>query len=125
MQNDCAAILDDLLSRWHSYCKHYSAVPVSGSDPMFRQAVSPKGWDSTSDIAEDTVNAAQMKAIDFHVDQMKDPHKAAIYVYARNCYTGRNVWLSPRLPQDLIERTAIVQEAKTTLTRRLMAAGVI
>ena len=125
MHNDSQAILDDLLSRWHHHCKHFSPVPVGGADPMFRNAVSPKGWDSTADIADDTVNHAQMKALDFHVSEMQDPHRAAIHVLARNCYTGRSVWLSPRLPADREERAVIVMEARNILTRRLMAAGVI
>jgi len=125
MRNDSNVILDDILSRWHHHCKHYSPVPIAGADPMFRNAVSPKGWDSTADIADDTVNAAQMKAVDFHVSEMRDPHKAAIYILARNCYTGREVWFSPRLPADKEERRVIVLEARNELCRRLMAAGML
>lgn len=125
MHNDSNVILDDILSRWHHHCKHFSPVPVSGADPMFRNAVSPKGWDSTADIADDTVNSAQMKAVDFHVSEMQDPHRAAIHVLARNCYTGRSVWISPRLPVDREERAVVVMEARIILTRRLMAAGMM
>ena len=123
MHNDSNAILDDLLARWHHHCKHYSPVPVAGCDPMFRNAVSPKGWDSTADIADDTVNSAQMKAVDFHVGEMKEPYRAAIYITARNCYTGHNVWLSPRLPADRDEREIVILEARNIITRKLMAAG--
>lgn len=123
MHNDSNAILDDLLARWHHHCKNYSPVPVAGCDPMFRNAVSPKGWDSTADIADDTVNSAQMKAVDFHVGEMKEPYRAAIYITARNCYTGHNVWLSPRLPADREEREIVILEARNIITRKLMAAG--
>jgi len=123
MHNDSDAILDDLLARWHHHCKTYSLVPVAGCDPMFRNAVSPKGWDSTADIADDTVNSAQMKAIDFHVGEMKEPYRAAIYITARNCYTGRSVWISPRLPADKEERDIVILEARNIITRKLMAAG--
>jgi hypothetical protein len=125
MRNDVNVILDDILSRWHFHCKHYSPVPIAGADPMFRNAVSPKGWDSTADIADDTVNTAQMKAVDFQVGEMKDPHRAAIHVLARNCYTGHAVWISPRLPADKETRVVIVLEARNMLTRKLMAAGVM
>jgi hypothetical protein len=125
MRNDSNVILDDILSRWHFHCKHYSPVPVNGADPMFRNAVSPKGWDSTADIADDTVNTAQMKAVDFHVGEMQDPYRAAIHVLARNCYTGRSVWISPRLPADREERAVVVMQARIILTRRLMAAGMM
>lgn len=125
MHNDSKAILDDILSRWHHHCKTYRVVGQSGADPMFRNAVSPKGWDSTADIADDSVNRAQMKAVDFHVGEMEDPYKAAIYVTARNCYTGRSVWLSPRLPTDPAARAVIIMDARMMLERRLIAGGVM
>lgn len=125
MHNDSAAILDDLLSRYHHWAKGFIPVPVCGADPMFRNAKSGKGWDSTSDVIEDELNGKTMQAIDFHIGEIADPHRAALYVLARNCYTGRNVWMSPRLPKDPIERGVVVAEARSRLTRRLMAAGVM
>lgn len=125
MHNDSAAILDDLLSRWHNHCRGYLPVPTCGADPMFRNAKSGKGWDSTSDVIEDEINGKMFRAIDFQVGEMADPFRSAIYVQARNLYTGRNVWLSPRLPKDAIERAAVVAEARSMLVRRLVSAGVM
>lgn len=125
MHNDSKAILDDILSRWHHHCKTYQVVRQSGADPMFRNAKSPNHWDSTADIADDSGNSAQMKAVDFAVSEMQDPHRAAIYVNARNCYTGRSVWLSPRLPTDPAARALVIGEARSMLMRRLIAAGVM
>ncbi|AMM23179.1 hypothetical protein [Variovorax sp. PAMC 28711] len=125
MKNDSAAILDDLLSRWHSWARSYSPVPVCGADPMFRNAKSGKGWDSTSDVIEDDLQGKMMEAVDFQVSEMRDPHRSALYVLARNLSTGRSVWLSPRLPRDPLERGVIVQEARNHLIRRLMSAGVM
>lgn len=125
MHNDSHAILDDLLSRWHSWARGYMPVPTCGADPMFRNAKSGKGWDSTSDVIEDEINGKMMKAIDFHVSEIPDPHRSAIYALARNLSTGRNVWVSPRLPRDQFERAEIVGQARTILTRRLMSAGVM
>jgi hypothetical protein len=90
---------------------------------MFRSAKSSRHWDTFADIADDAVNTAQMKAVDFHVGEMKDPYRAAIYITARNCYTGHNVWLSPRLPADREEREIVILEARNIITRKLMAAG--
>jgi hypothetical protein len=123
MHNDSNAILDDLLARWHHHCKSYSPVPVAGCDPMFRGAKSSRHWDSFADIADDAVNTAQMKAIDFHVGEMQEPYRAAIYITARNCYTGHGVWLSPRLPADKEEREIVILEARNIITRKLMSAG--
>lgn len=125
MHNDSDAILDDLLARWHHHCKSYSPIPVRGADPMFRNAKSGKGWDTTSEVIEDEINGKMMKAIDFQVGEMAEPHRTAIYILARNCYTGRNVWLSNRLPQEPAVLAIVVREARNMLTRRLMAAGVM
>lgn len=133
MVNDSDAILDDLLSRWHHWSRE---KPLNGvdrlDDPAFRDVQNRSGWDSADDIVDAQLNAVTMRAIDFHVSGdgrgqggMPDPYRAAIYILARNCYTGAKVWLSPRLPKDPQERGVIIQEARNMLTRRLMAAGVM
>ena len=125
MRNDSKAILDDILSRWHSWARGYRPVTTRGADPMFREARSSKQWDSMDDVIDEEITAKIMKAVDFQVSEMQDPHRSAIYVLARNCYTGRSVWISPRLPANVEERAVIVLEARNLLTRRLMSAGVI
>lgn len=125
MQDDSKAILDDILSRWHSWAKGYSPVPVCGADPMFRNNKSPNQWDTVDEVIDEQITSKIMQAVDFQVGEMKDPYRSSIYILARNCATGRNVWLSPRLPKELMARTAIVQEARSQLTRRLMNVGVM
>lgn len=125
MMNDSDAILDDLLARYHAWAKAFSPVPVKSADPMFRNVKSGKSWDSTSEVIEDELNGKTMEAVDFHIGEIPDPHRAALYILARNCYTGRNVWISPRLPPDPMERGIVILEARTKLTRRLMNAGVM
>ena len=125
MQNDAHVILEDLLARWHHWAKGYIPVPTCGADPMFRNAKSPHGYESAADVTDAAVEQTQMKALDFHVSEMKDPHRSAIYIHARNCYTGRSVWLSPRLPQDPMERARILGEAKAILVGKLLSAGVM
>lgn len=125
MINDSHTILDDLLVRWHAWGKNYRANHQTSTDPVFRNAKSGRGWDSTDEIIEDELMGSTMEAIDFHVSEMQDPHRTAIYFLARNLYTGRSVWLSKRLPEDPMERGVIVAEARNQLTRRLMNAGVM
>ena len=125
MQNDSHVILDDLLSRWHHWAKAYIPVPTCGADPMFRNAKSPHSSHSADEVTDAKVESDRMKALDFHVSEMKDPHRSAIYMHARNCYTGRNVWLSPRLPKDPLERAALLGEAKSILIGKLLSAGVM
>jgi hypothetical protein len=125
MMNDSQAILDDLLSRWHSHCRAYRANQQVPRDPMFRNTKSGRSWDSTDEIIEDEIHGSMMEAIDFQVSEMKDPYRAAIYALARNLSTGRSVWLSPRLPTNPLERATVVAEARNQITRRLMAVGVM
>lgn len=130
MHNDSGAILDDILSRWHSWARGFKVVPTCGADPMFRNAKSGKSWDSTEDIVDDEIEGKTMEAVDFHVGEMPDDPgrgalRSAIYVHARNCYTGRSVWLHPRLPKDPIERGEVLRRAKSDLLGRLSRAGVI
>lgn len=125
VHNDSHQILSDLLSRWHNWGRNYKANQQTPRDPIFRDAKSSRGWDSTDEIIEDELMGSTMEAIDFQVSEMKDPHRSAIYVLARNLATGRSVWESPRLPKDALERGTIVAEARNMLTRRLMECGVM
>ena len=131
--NDSSAILDDLLSRWHHWMKE---KPLNGvdrlDDPAFRDTQSRSGWDSSDDIVDAQLLAHTMACIDFQVSGdgrgqggMEEPYRAAIYILARNCYTGHKVWMSPRLPQDPQERGVVIMEARNILTRRLISAGVM
>lgn len=133
MHNDSDAILDDLLSRWHHWMK---GKPVNGvdrmDDPAFRDVECRSGWDSTGDILDRQREAWQMAAVDFQVSGdsrgqggLPEPYRAAIYILARNCYTGNKVWISPRLPRDPLERGVVISEARNMLTLRLLKAGVM
>ena len=117
--------LEDILSRWHSWSRAYRANQQAPRDPIFRDAKSGRGWDTTDNIIEDEIHGSMMESIDFQVSEMKDPHRAAIYILARNLSTGRSVWMSPRLPKDPLERATIVAEARNQITSRLMRCGVM
>ena len=127
-QND---IVDGLLREWHQWQKGYSAVPVCGSDPMFRNAKSSgRHWDSTADVLDTELHGSTMETIDCQVQELPDvpqikPYRSAIYAIARNLHAGCNVWLSPRLPQDSEQRAVVIMEARNMLVRRLMNSGVM
>ena len=133
MQNDSAAILDDLLSRWH-WAGTKSRINGTDrlADPTFNAHRSYRGWDDDREILDNELDAHTIETIDFVVSGdrkgqggMPEPYRSAIYILARNCYTGRNVWFNPRLPKDPLERGQIVTDARLMLTKRLMAAGVL
>lgn len=124
MRDESDAILDDLLSRWHGFCRGYQPGEHS-ANPMFKDSLRGKGEQTIEAIAEDQLWAGVFKAMDFHVSQMEEPFRTAIYLNARNCYTGRSVWQSPRLPTDVIERAEIVAKARSQIRTRLQLAGVM
>ena len=125
MRDETKAILDDLLGRWHFWAKSDKLTPQKVVCAMFSGMRSPRSWDSTDDILDSEVNNKIMKAVDFAVTELQDPHRTAIYINARNCHTGHSVWNSPRLPADPLERGAILTEARAMLLKRLISAGVV
>jgi hypothetical protein len=125
MRDDSKEILDEILAKWHEWEKGYSPLPKTGTNPVFRNAKSGRGWDTVDDIIDGEISSDIMKAVDFQVSEIAEPHRSAIYENARNCATGQTVWRSPRLPADQLERGVIVLEARNQLMRRLMAAGVL
>jgi len=133
MHNDSDNILDDLLSRWH-WAGLRSQINGTDrlADPTFNNHRSYRGWDDDREILDSELDAHTINTIDFVVSGdrkgqggMPDPYRSAIYILARNCYTGRNVWLNPRLPKDPMERGVIIADARAMITRRLMDAGVL
>jgi hypothetical protein len=126
MRNESDMILDDLLSRWHSWARGFQVCPEPGADPMFRNVKSGRrNWDSLDDIIESDLTSATMEAVDFEVGEMPEPGRSAIYANARNLASRHVVWSSPRLPSDPAERAILILEARTVLMRRLLRAGIM
>lgn len=121
-----AQTLDDLLTRWHSWQQRDTVgkgfnrrALVCGDYRASRQ------YDDQNGALDDSIESDIMRTVDFQVQQMKDPHRAAIYALARALAVGARVWTSPRLPQDRMERIACIAMARTLLTNRLRSAGVM
>lgn len=117
-------LLDDLISGWYRWAKSWSGVQSHGASAMFVDVKTSRQWDSENDVVDSTLHNTTMHAIDFHIGELDPVHRTAIQLQARNLVTGYNVWTSPRLPADPFERTTILIEARTTLLRRLIGAGV-
>lgn len=131
MKNDQNAILDDLLSRWHEWARGYR-LSAQAASPIGRNALRAKGEQTIDAISEDQWYDTTMAAIELavmgdkqHLGGMEEPWRTAICCDARNCYTGRSVWLSPRLPQDKEARDVVILEARVQLLGRLVRAGVV
>ena len=125
MLDDSAAILDDLLIRWHQTAFGRVGRGHDSKSAVFGQSQTSRQYDDVSGALDDDLDAARVRAVDFHVGEMADPHRSAIYANARALVHGCAVFSSPRLPQDREQRMAVVQEARQMLTRRLVAAGVL
>ncbi len=128
--DEMAVVLNDLLKHWHRWQTGYSPVPTCSADPMFRNVKSSKNWDSTRDVIQDELHGSTMETIEAQVAELPDepkvrPYRSAIYAIARNLHVGANVWSSPRLPVDPLERGIVVMEARNMLTKRLIQAGVL
>lgn len=125
MRDDTRYILDSLLADWHCWAKSYSATGTHSTAPMFNGLVPSRQWDSESDVIDTDLRHDQLKAVDFHISELEPTHRTAIGIHARNLVTGKSVWTSARLPENLEERTKILIAAKYALTKRLESAGVI
>lgn len=53
------------------------------------------------------------------------PYLTALQFQARNLYTGKQVWTSPRLPLDPMERGVLLMEARNILLKGLARAGIM
>lgn len=123
--NDSRYLLDDLLSNWHRWASGFSALGSHTVAPMFQGFSTSRQWDAVQDIVESEINGDQMAAVDFHINELEPIHRTAIGIQARNLVTGKNVWTSARLPQDIEERCLCLAAARNKLTASLVKAGIM
>lgn len=126
------AILDGLLSDWHAWSAGYSVLPTCGACAMFKDAKSPKHWETTADIDDAAIHKSTMDALDFAILGDKrgqggliEPYRAAVTTYARNLVVRVSVFNNPRLPKDPLERAAITGQGIQILSNKLKIAGVL
>lgn len=125
MRDETSQLLDDILGAWHQYCRSFQMVAEPKTSAMFNGIRSSRQWDSENEILEDCGHKDKMKAVDFHIGELCDVYRTALCINARNICTGKNVWMSARLPKDEKERALVLLEARTSLLIRLRNAGVI
>jgi hypothetical protein len=118
-------LLDEILSDWHRWVCGWSGVAAHGVCAMFVDVKSSKQWDSECDVTDSSLHNAQMKAVDFHVNELYPLHRTALQLQARNLATGFSVWKSARLPSDVAQRAVILADARNKLTTRLITAGIL
>ena len=124
MVNEIDNLLSHLLGSWHTWAKGYQHVGDINSSPMFRGSKPNKTRDDDDGI-DGALHSGTMETIDAQVMQMCDQHRTVLQIQARNLVTGLAVWRSPRLPEDVEERTVLLMEARNRLLRRLIDVGVV
>lgn len=126
MRNDADEILDDVLSRWHSWARHQSTeVGHARQSAGMGNYRASRQYDDTNGALDSDLEHMRCKQVDFEVRQIPQPHRTAIHIDARNLCTGVAVWGSPRLPTDPEERAILLIEARSMITKRLLASGVL
>ena len=126
MRNEADEILDDVLARWHSWAQGQGGTAGhskrSAGMEMYRPS---RQYDDANGCLDSDLEHMRCKQVDFDVRQMPQPHQTAVYVEARNLCTGRAVWGNPRLPSDPQERAVVMLEARSMVSKRLLASGVL
>ena len=119
--------LDDLLSRWHSWAnaQRSTGKGYGNKSLVVGDYQTSRQYDDTNGALDDALEATTMRAVDFAVRQMGEPHRTAIYVQARALCLGTHAFSSPRLPSDPEAKRHIVSAARDMLTARLIVAGVL
>jgi len=125
MHDDARYLLDDLLAEWHRWAKGWQDVSAPKTSAMFSAVKISRQWDSEDDVLDGSIHNAQMKAFDFHVNELQPLQRTALQINARNLVTGRSVWTSARLPQDIEARAIILRDARNDLMKRLVCAGIL
>lgn len=126
VKNDIDAIVDDLLSRWHSWRNGYTyGRGYRSTDATSRDAQSSYHYrDRDSGVVDAYIEGEIMKAVDRAVDCIAEPWHLVILIEARNLSSGFAVWSSVRLPPG--EELEIMRiEARSKLLNELQRQGCI
>lgn len=126
MTNEPEAILDDLLCRWAQWCR-----PVNVGRGYGRQALvcgqfrTSRQYDDANGALDEDLDHAMLRQVDYEISQIPQPENTALHAEGRRLRTGVDVFVSPRLPVDRMEREALRIRARVWLVKRLYAAGVM
>jgi hypothetical protein len=122
---DQNAILSDILAAWHAWAQgDRQSIGFANVSAGMGDWRCSRQHDFDNGAIDAEVDRSIHKTVDFHVREMADPYRAAIYMNAKNLSAGRNVFQSLRVPTG-IEGANILRTAREALTLKLVGAGVI
>ena len=125
MRNDIDNLLNDLLSSHHKWArrtrfgKGYPSESASCKD-----ARASRQYDDSNGALDSGLDDSRMEAFDAVLYRIEQPWLTALQVQARNLATGSNVWSSPRLPVDPLERSILTLEARNKILKELVKDGI-
>jgi len=112
------ALADALLEEWHAWSAAYRpALGVPGCSPSSRQAQSSKQFQSTAEIAEDSIRRTEMESVEWCVDAVALSFRQAIGIEMRNREARARVWRSPSAAsyEDALEEILPIMRRKGLL----------
>ncbi len=124
--DDTEEVINDLLSRWHTWASQF--VHVAGFNTCasaMQQFRASRQYDSENGALDQDVENRIMAAVDACIDRVEQPFRTALWINARNLVTGAAVWQSARLPADPLARAKVVTEARAKLADRLASRGML
>lgn len=125
MHSDIDNLLNDLLSSHHKWArrtkfgKGYPSESASCKD-----ARASRQYDDSNGALDSGLDDSRMEAFDAVLYRIEQPWLTALQVQARNLATGSNVWSSPRLPVDPLERSILTLEARNKILKELVKDGI-
>lgn len=118
--------LNDLLAGWHAWSAgHVMEMGYSRTCSTFRQARISRQYDDANGSLDAHVDAVLMEAVDAVMGEIDHPWHAALSIQARNLFTGKSVWVSPRLPVCRVERARVLSVARNKFAQGLERAGIL
>jgi len=125
MRNDVIdedLILNDLLSRWHTWASdERTALGYPTTAAGAAQYRCSRQYDDANGALDQDVENVIMSGVDGCINSVSQPWRNALYINARNLSTGSTVWRSPRLPADDLARALLVADARAMLVEHLHA----
>jgi hypothetical protein len=126
MRNDLQDVLSGLLADWHLWSRHTAdRAGLPGRAAGFGQARSNSQFDWENGLESDMVERRIMEGFDAAIHRVPQPWLTALAFEARNLAVRHQVWASPRLPADRIQREAMILEARERLLKELARDGVL
>lgn len=126
MQSDIQNILSGMLADWHQWSTHTAARSgLPGRAAGFGQSRSNSQYDWESGVESELVDRRIMEGFDAAIQRIEQPWLTALQFEARNLAVRYQVWSSPRLPSNQIEREALILEARNRLLKELAKDGVL